>query len=52
MDLVDLHTHAIAPVLPDLEAAAPWGRLPSVPLQDPDRAAIGAGNASARPHTR
>jgi aminocarboxymuconate-semialdehyde decarboxylase len=27
---VDLHTHAIAPGLPDLEARAPWGRWPSV----------------------
>jgi aminocarboxymuconate-semialdehyde decarboxylase len=28
--LIDLHTHAIAPSLPDLEAAAPWGRWPAV----------------------
>ncbi len=28
--LVDLHTHAIAPFLPDLEERAPWGRWPSV----------------------
>lgn len=27
---IDLHTHAIAPDLPDLEARAPWGRWPSV----------------------
>jgi aminocarboxymuconate-semialdehyde decarboxylase len=28
--LVDVHTHAIAPSLPDLESAVPWGRWPSV----------------------
>jgi aminocarboxymuconate-semialdehyde decarboxylase len=28
--LIDLHTHAIAPGLPDLEARAPWSRWPSV----------------------
>ena len=28
--LIDIHTHAFAPSLPDLEAADPWGRWPSV----------------------
>jgi aminocarboxymuconate-semialdehyde decarboxylase len=28
--IIDLHTHALAPDLPDLEARAPWGRWPSV----------------------
>jgi aminocarboxymuconate-semialdehyde decarboxylase len=29
-DLIDIHTHAFPPSLPDLEAADPWGRWPSV----------------------
>jgi aminocarboxymuconate-semialdehyde decarboxylase len=28
--LIDVHTHAFPPSLPDLEAADPWGRWPSV----------------------
>lgn len=28
--LIDIHTHAFAPSLPDLESADPWGRWPSV----------------------
>jgi hypothetical protein len=28
--LIDLHTHAIAPSLPDLAAMAPWAHWPSV----------------------
>ena len=28
--LVDVHTHAIAPSLPDLAAIAPWAHWPSV----------------------
>ena len=28
--LIDLHTHAIAPSLPDLAAVAPWAHWPSV----------------------
>jgi aminocarboxymuconate-semialdehyde decarboxylase len=29
-DLIDFHTHAIAPRLPDLESDVPWGAWPSV----------------------
>jgi aminocarboxymuconate-semialdehyde decarboxylase len=28
--LIDIHTHAFSPSLPDLEAADPWGRWPSL----------------------
>jgi aminocarboxymuconate-semialdehyde decarboxylase len=30
VDLIDAHTHAIPPSLPDLESVVPWGRWPSV----------------------
>jgi aminocarboxymuconate-semialdehyde decarboxylase len=29
-DLIDIHTHAFPPSLPELEASDPWGRWPSV----------------------
>lgn len=49
MDLVDVHTHAIAPGLPDLEAVAPWGRWPSVERLDEARALIMVGETRYRP---
>lgn len=41
--LVDLHTHAIAPFLPDVEDAVPWGRWPAVERLTDDSARILVG---------
>jgi hypothetical protein len=38
--LIDLHTHAIAPSLPDLAAVAPWAHWPSVQQSSETRARI------------
>jgi aminocarboxymuconate-semialdehyde decarboxylase len=46
--LIDLHTHAIAPSLPDLEAIAPWGRWPSVERCTYDAARILVGGRPYR----
>ncbi|HEY1702772.1 MAG TPA: amidohydrolase family protein [Trebonia sp.] len=46
--LVDLHTHAIAPSLPDLEDAVPWGRWPSVERLTQDSARILVGGRPYR----
>lgn len=46
--LVDLHTHAIAPSLPDLEAAEPWGRWPSVERRASGAARIFVGGRPYR----
>jgi aminocarboxymuconate-semialdehyde decarboxylase len=47
-DLIDFHTHAIAPGLPDLEASAPWGRWPSVERLADGRARINVGGRPYR----
>jgi aminocarboxymuconate-semialdehyde decarboxylase len=47
-DLIDLHTHAIAPSLPDLEAIAPWGRWPSVERSARETARILVGGRPYR----
>lgn len=46
--LVDIHTHAIAPTLPDLEALSPWGRWPSVRLHTSTTAQIQVGGRPYR----
>lgn len=46
--LVDIHTHAIAPSLPDLEASFPWSRWPSVQLHTPTTAQIHVGGRPYR----
>jgi aminocarboxymuconate-semialdehyde decarboxylase len=47
-DLIDFHTHAIAPRLPDLERVAPWGRWPSVEQTAADTARINVGDRAYR----
>jgi aminocarboxymuconate-semialdehyde decarboxylase len=47
-DLIDFHTHAIAPRLPDLETLAPWGRWPSVVQADGGTARITVGGRPYR----
>lgn len=47
-DLIDFHTHAISPRLPDLEAAAPWGKWPSVEQTAADAARITVGSRPYR----
>jgi aminocarboxymuconate-semialdehyde decarboxylase len=47
-DLIDFHTHAIAPRLPDLEADVPWGAWPSVEQTADDAARILVGGRPYR----
>jgi aminocarboxymuconate-semialdehyde decarboxylase len=47
-ELVDFHTHAIAPRLPDLEADVPWGAWPSVEQTTADAARILVGGRPYR----
>lgn len=46
--LIDLHAHAIAPSLPDLESVAPWGRWPSLERSAPEAARILVGGRPYR----
>ena len=47
-DLIDFHTHAIAPRLPDLETDVPWGAWPSVEQTADDAARILVGGRPYR----
>lgn len=47
-ELIDFHTHAISPHLPDLEADVPWGAWPSVEQVAADRARILVGGRDYR----
>jgi aminocarboxymuconate-semialdehyde decarboxylase len=46
--LIDFHTHAISPRLPDLETAVPWGRWPSVDQTAAGTASIAVGGRPYR----
>ncbi|MUM18864.1 amidohydrolase [Mycobacterium sp. CBMA271] len=46
--LVDIHTHAIAPSLPDLETLFPWGHWPSVQMHTSTTAQIQVGGRPYR----
>ena len=46
--LIDVHTHAFPPSLPDLEAADPWGRWPSVERLTESSARILVGGRAYR----
>ena len=46
--LIDLHTHAIPPSLPDLEAVSRWGQWPSVEQTAEDAARILVGGRAYR----
>ena len=46
--LIDLHTHAIPPSLPDLEAVSRWGQWPSVERTAEDAARILVGGRAYR----
>jgi aminocarboxymuconate-semialdehyde decarboxylase len=46
--MIDFHTHAISPDLPDLEAVVPWGRWPSVEQTGAGTAAIAVGGQPYR----
>lgn len=48
MSLIDFHTHAIPPQLPNLEKVAPWGRWPSVEQTAAATARIDVGGRAYR----